>query len=102
LVSKRKSIAIVNSIDFRFAAIIRNIILFKMKKLMILAFAAGSFMISCKDSNSDKSTTQAEQEVAAQTGVTYALDEANSSLKWKAYHKGGLDPRFGTVKSTGT
>ena len=69
---------------------------------MILAFAAGSFMLSCKDSNSDQSTTQTEQEVAAETGVTYALEEASSSLKWKAYHKGGLDPRFGTVKSTGT
>lgn len=69
---------------------------------MILAFAAGSFMISCKDSNADQSTTQAEQEVAAETGSTYTLDEANSSLKWKAYHKGGLNPRFGTVKSTGT
>ncbi|WP_084016462.1 YceI family protein [Moheibacter sediminis] len=73
-----------------------------MKKVMILAFAAGSFMISCKDSNSDQSITQAEQEVAAETGVTYTLDQENSSLKWKAYHKGGLDPRFGTVKSTGT
>lgn len=69
---------------------------------MILAFAAGSFMISCKDSNADQSTTQAEQEVAVETGTTYTLDEANSSLKWKAYHKGGLDPRFGTLKSTGT
>lgn len=73
-----------------------------MKKVMILAFAAGSFMISCKDSNADQSITQAEQEVAVETGTTYTLDEANSSLKWKAYHKGGLNPRFGTVKSTGT
>lgn len=73
-----------------------------MKKVMILAFAAGSLMISCKNSNSDKSTIQAEQEVAAETGVTYTLDQDNSSLKWKAYHKGGLDPRFGTVKSKGT
>lgn len=69
---------------------------------MILAIAAGSFLVSCKDSNSDKSTVAEEQTVAAETGVTYNLDAENSSLKWKAYHKGGLDPRFGTVKSTGT
>lgn len=73
-----------------------------MKKLSIFAFAAAVLFASCNGAEGDKAETSEQKEVAAQTGATYTVDAAASSLKWKAYHKGGLNPRFGTLKGDGT
>lgn len=73
-----------------------------MKKLSIFAFAAVVLLASCNGAEGDKAETSAQKEVAAQTGATYTVDSTASSLKWKAYHKGGLNPRFGTLKGGGT
>lgn len=73
-----------------------------MKKVSILAFAVGALLVSCNKSAGDKTTTAAEQEVAAQTGTTYTVEKTASSLTWKGYHKGGFDPRFGTLQAEGT
>ncbi len=72
-----------------------------MKKLSLLALVAAAFMVSCQGAAGDKSATTGEQEVAAQSGVTYTVD-STSTLTWKGYHKGGFEPRFGTLLATGT
>lgn len=79
-----------------------NQIVFKMKKLVVLGFAASLTLAACKESKTDKIETATEQEVAAETGATYTVNGDNSSIKWTGYHKGGMNPRFGTVKATGT
>lgn len=73
-----------------------------MKKLTILALAASSFLIACQGAGGDQSSTTAQQEVAAEKGTVFTLDTLASSLKWTGYHKGGLNPRFGTLKGSGT
>ena len=72
-----------------------------MKKLSILAFALSAVLISCNNNSGDKASTTAEQEVAAQTGETFVVDSASSAVKWTGYHKGGLNPRYGIVTTTG-
>lgn len=73
-----------------------------MKKLSILAFALSAVLVSCNNKTGDKVNTAEEQEVAAQTGETFNVDTANSTVKWTGYHKGGLNPRYGVVSTTGT
>ncbi|MCD8540679.1 MAG: YceI family protein [Leadbetterella sp.] len=73
-----------------------------MKKLLIMALAASAFLISCQGTSGDKANTTTEQAVSEQTGATYVLESENSSLKWTGYHKGGVGPRFGTLKGEGT
>ena len=73
-----------------------------MKKLSILALSAALFAVSCKESKTDTATTGAEQTAAAQTDTNFQVNTDSSTVKWTAYHKGGLNPRFGTTKTTGT
>ena len=73
-----------------------------MKKLSIFAVLVSVILASCGGSNGDKAQTGTEQEVAAQKGTSYTVDANNSFLKWTGYHKGGFDPRFGTLKSVGS
>lgn len=73
-----------------------------MRKLIIFASAASILLASCGGAEGDKAATGEQQEVAQQTGATYTVDPAQSSLKWKAYHKGGFAPRFGTINGQGT
>jgi len=72
-----------------------------MKKLFILALSATLFAVSCKESKTDNAVTATEQEVAAQNGDTLTVSTEGSTVKWVAYHKGGLNPRFGTTQTTG-
>ena len=73
-----------------------------MKKLSILGLSAFLFAVSCKESKTDSVTTATEQAVAVNTGESFAVNSDSSTVKWTAYHKGGLDPRFGTTKATGS
>lgn len=73
-----------------------------MKKLSILVVLATVILASCGGSTGDKAQTGTEQQASEQKGESFALDTNASSVKWKAYHKGGFDPRFGTLKSQGT
>lgn len=73
-----------------------------MKKTLILAIAAVAILASCQGSGGDKTTTTSAQEIAAQKGDTLTVNKELSSLMWKAYHKGGFDPRFGTLQTSGT
>lgn len=69
-----------------------------MKKNGLLALvAAGLILASCGGKSSDNTTTAAEQEVAATTENVFAVDTTASVVKWKAFHKGGFAPRWGTL-----
>ena len=73
-----------------------------MNKSMILGVMASVLLASCGGSNGDKAQTTEEQVVAEQVGTSYSVDATASDVKWKGYHKGGFDPRFGTLKTDGT
>lgn len=72
-----------------------------MKKVSFLALVAAAFLVSCQGGAGDKTSTTAEQEVAEQKGTTYTVDSV-STLTWTGYHKGGFEPRFGTLATSGT
>lgn len=73
-----------------------------MKKLSIFALSAFLFAVSCKESKTDTATTATEQTVAQGAGESYAVKTDSSAVIWTATHKGGLMPRFGTTKTSGT
>ena len=73
-----------------------------MKKLILIASAGMLLLASCGGAEGDKATTAEAQDVAQQAGATYNVDPSASTLKWKAYHKGGFAPRFGTLNGSGT
>jgi len=70
-----------------------------MKKLSLL-FAAGALIMttSCNNSQADKAQTTDAQEVSAVTGKQFLVDTVGSIVNWRATHKGGLAPRYGTLK----
>ena len=72
-----------------------------MKNLSILALSAVLAVVSCKESKTDTATTSTEQAVAAKAGETLNVNAETSTVKWNGYHKGGLNPRFGTMKTAG-
>ena len=67
-----------------------------------MALSAALFAVSCKENKTDSVTTSTEQTAAVQTGDNFTVNTDDSVVKWTAYHKGGLNPRFGTMKTTGT
>lgn len=74
-----------------------------MKKISVIALAGmGLLLASCGDKKSDTATASQEQTVAEKTGTVFAVDAAASKVNWKAFHKGGFAPRWGTLAvSTG-
>ena len=66
-----------------------------MKKLTVLALVGAALLFTA--CNDKKETVTAEQEVAAKTGEAYNVDLAASKVDWKAFHKGGFAPRWGTL-----
>lgn len=67
-----------------------------MKKLTVLAFAGAALLFTACNEKSKDSVKDA-QEVAAKTGEAYKVDLAASNVNWKAFHKGGFAPRWGTL-----
>ena len=67
-----------------------------------MAISAFLFAVSCKESKTDNATTSTEQTAAESKGENFTVNTDSSTVKWTAYHKGGLNPRFGTTKTTGT
>lgn len=74
-----------------------------MKKFSVIALASlGLLMASCGDKKSDTTTATQEQSVADKKGDIFAVDSVASKVNWKAFHKGGFAPRWGTLAvSTG-
>lgn len=66
-----------------------------MKKLTVLAFAGAALLFTA--CNDKKETVKDAQEVATKTGEAYNVDLAVSKVDWKAFHKGGFAPRWGTL-----
>jgi polyisoprenoid-binding protein YceI len=72
-----------------------------MKKITFpIAIAALLFTASCNNPSSDTATTGDTQQTAVATGKEYVADAAATTIKWRATHKGGLAPRFGTLNIT--
>jgi len=73
-----------------------------MKKIGIIALASlGLLLASCGDKKETTNVAQ-EQAVAEKQGDVLAVDTAASKVNWKAFHKGGFAPRWGTLSvSTG-
>jgi len=66
-----------------------------MKNLTVLAFAGAALMFTA--CNDKKENVKDVQEVAAKSGESYNVDLATSNVTWKAFHKGGFAPRWGTL-----
>src|SRR3954471_10424602 len=60
--------------------------------IMLLALAA------CGGPSTEQAKTEEKQEAAAATGAAYTIDTTATSVQWRATHKGGFAPRFGTIK----
>lgn len=70
-----------------------------MKKLSVIALVGvGLFAASCtKEKSAENATTAQEQTVAESKGEVLPVDTAASVVNWKAFHKGGMAPRWGTL-----
>jgi polyisoprenoid-binding protein YceI len=69
-----------------------------MKKLNVLTLTALTlFLTACGGKSSKETTTQEEQEVAEKKGEIVAVNLETSKVDWKAFHKGGFAPRWGTL-----
>jgi polyisoprenoid-binding protein YceI len=65
---------------------------------LIIVFSAAVLMLTACDNVADKATTNSEQEAAAATGKEYIVDSNSSIVNWRATHKGGFAPRYGTLR----
>lgn len=69
-----------------------------MRKSHAFAFAALTlFLTACGGKSTDESKTAEEQVVAEKQGEAYAVNLETSKVDWKAFHKGGFAPRWGTL-----
>ncbi len=70
-----------------------------MKKLSVIALVAvGLLATSCnKEKSAENAATAQEQAVAESKGEVLPVDTATSVVNWKAFHKGGMAPRWGTL-----
>lgn len=69
-----------------------------MRKLHAFTFVALTlFLTACGGKSTDKTETTDEQQVAEKKGEIYAVNLENSKVDWKAFHKGGFAPRWGTL-----
>ncbi|MBC9931819.1 YceI family protein [Chitinophaga qingshengii] len=69
-----------------------------MKKLL-LAASVISLLAACGGPSSDKATTEEKKDAAAVTGESFTIDTAATTVNWRATHKGGMAPRFGTIRT---
>ncbi|SFC58975.1 Polyisoprenoid-binding protein YceI [Parapedobacter composti] len=69
-----------------------------MKKFNAL-FLAGlaAFAVACGGNTTKQAQTAEAQQVAEKQGAVYAVNLDASELTWKAFHKGGFAPRWGTL-----
>ncbi len=68
-----------------------------MKKISVLALVGiGLLAASCNKAKTDTSVAT-EQTVAESKGEKLTVDTATSVVNWKAFHKGGFAPRWGTL-----
>lgn len=69
-----------------------------MKKLNVFTLTAVAlFLSSCGGKSSEEVKTSKEQQVAEKKGEVLAVNLETSKVDWKAFHKGGMAPRWGTL-----
>ncbi|WP_292009741.1 YceI family protein [Chryseobacterium sp.] len=70
-----------------------------MKKISVIALASIGFLLASCGDKKTSTTAEAgqEQQVAEKKGDAFAVDTATSVVNWKAFHKGGFAPRWGTL-----
>lgn len=70
-----------------------------MKKLSVIALVGvGLLAASCnKEKSAENASISTEQKVAESKGEVLAVDTVASVVNWKAFHKGGMAPRWGTL-----
>ncbi|MBK1442381.1 YceI family protein [Parapedobacter sp. ISTM3] len=69
-----------------------------MKKINVFILAAAALIAaSCGNNASNSAAVSEEQQVAEKQGDIYSVDLAASTISWKAFHKGGFAPRWGTL-----
>ena len=70
-----------------------------MKKLSVIALVGvGLLAASCnKEKSAETPAAGQEQTVAESKGEVLAVDTVASVVNWKAFHKGGFAPRWGTL-----
>jgi len=69
-----------------------------MKKFNVLTLAAVTlFLTACGGKSSEEAKTGEEKQVAEKKGEVLAVNLETSKVDWKAFHKGGLAPRWGTL-----
>lgn len=57
-------------------------------------------LAACGGASTDQAKTEEQKEAAAATGVAYTIDTATTNVQWRATHKGGFAPRYGSIKVT--
>ncbi|MBV8251328.1 MAG: YceI family protein [Chitinophaga sp.] len=67
-------------------------------KQTVPALALLLMLAACGGPSSDQAKTEEKKEAAVSSGNTYAIDTATTTVDWRATHKGGMAPRFGTIK----
>lgn len=68
-----------------------------MKKIGLSLVAAAAILFAACGGNNSNTAVSSEQTVAEAQGDSYAVDLATSKVDWKAFHKGGFAPRWGTL-----
>ncbi|PKF75672.1 YceI family protein [Chryseobacterium sp. PMSZPI] len=69
-----------------------------MKKISVIALVGvGLLVASCNTKEKSNTEVATEQTVAESKGETLAVDTTTSVVNWKAFHKGGFAPRWGTL-----
>lgn len=69
-----------------------------MKKISVLALVGvGLLAASCNSKEKTDTSVATEQTVAESKGEILTVDTTASVVNWKAFHKGGFAPRWGTL-----
>ncbi|WP_353146033.1 YceI family protein [Chryseobacterium sp.] len=69
-----------------------------MKKISVIALVGvGLLAASCNSKEKSDTAVATEQTVAESKGEVLAVDTVASVVNWKAFHKGGMAPRWGTL-----
>ena len=69
----------------------------RVSQLIIVLLATVFTLTACNDVV-DQASTATEQQAAAATGKEYVIDSNSSIVNWRATHKGGFAPRYGSLR----
>ncbi|PRD56220.1 YceI family protein [Sphingobacterium gobiense] len=68
-----------------------------MRKIFLSMVVGTAILFASCGGNSSKTQVSEKQEVAEKQGDVYVADVEASKVNWRATHKGGLAPRWGTL-----